>query len=409
MYAGKLMSKHLWYGISLAYAFLIALTVSACAGPGNAQGVSAPIGPTTYSASQPNPESSRLSPCVLRNISLGFTPSGMTLDPGTNRLFVSDGYSRIWSFNGSTLAVIHVWGNLASPTGLSFGSETGGLYAADLLGSTVSVINGTSNLLAASIPVPAEPSYVVYDTTTHRLFVSSIGDVYEEHGYVSMIDPQTNTVLRSVQVGASPYGMAFNPSTGTVYVANADSNNVTIINGTSGAIEGSIPVGAYPTLVAFDSESGSIYVADAGANVISVIDAKTNVVAGTIADSSGYGIRGLTTDPKSGELLVLNQEGLAEIDPLNGALRVSLDLNHPWVGVLDAAEGLYYVGGESENLFVVSLSGTCSTPPGPGLLGLPDDEGLMVIGSVVTVALATAVVAIWRRGRRKRKARERVK
>jgi DNA-binding beta-propeller fold protein YncE len=44
-----------------------------------------------------------------------------------------------------------------------------------------------------------------------------------------VIDPATNTVVATIPVGDAPRGIAFNPNNGNLYVANIDSNSVSVI------------------------------------------------------------------------------------------------------------------------------------------------------------------------------------
>jgi DNA-binding beta-propeller fold protein YncE len=45
-----------------------------------------------------------------------------------------------------------------------------------------------------------------------------------------VIDGSTNQVVGSILVGSGPSSVAFNPSNGYVYVANSDSNTISIIS-----------------------------------------------------------------------------------------------------------------------------------------------------------------------------------
>src|SRR6266700_3710580 len=59
-------------------------------------------------------------------------------------------------------------------------------------------------------------------------------------------------VTSTVTVGTAPLGVAANPSTNTIYVANAASNTVSVINGRANEVTATIPVGAAPHGVAAD-------------------------------------------------------------------------------------------------------------------------------------------------------------
>ncbi len=54
----------------------------------------------------------------------------------------------------------------------------------------------------------------------------------------------------TIPVGAAPIGAAANRKTNTIYVTNADSNMVSVINGPTNTVVATIHVGAFPYGVA---------------------------------------------------------------------------------------------------------------------------------------------------------------
>jgi YVTN family beta-propeller protein len=68
---------------------------------------------------------------------------------------------------------------------------------------------------------------------------------------VSVIDTKTDTVIAAIQVGANPFGVAVTPDGRKVYVANAGSNTVSVIDTeTNTVVDPPISVGNAP--LAFD-------------------------------------------------------------------------------------------------------------------------------------------------------------
>ena len=47
---------------------------------------------------------------------------------------------------------------------------------------------------------------------------------------VSVIDPKTNTVVTTIPVGSNPIKVDVNPANGLVYVTNANSNTVSVVS-----------------------------------------------------------------------------------------------------------------------------------------------------------------------------------
>jgi YVTN family beta-propeller protein len=60
------------------------------------------------------------------------------------------------------------------------------------------------------------------------------------------IDPQTGKVLKSVDVGPRPWGVALSPDGRTLYTANGNSNDVSVVDVASFEVLSRIPVGEGP-------------------------------------------------------------------------------------------------------------------------------------------------------------------
>jgi YVTN family beta-propeller protein len=92
----------------------------------------------------------------------------------------------------------------------------------------VSVIDASTRTVTATVPVGKSPSGVAVDPGTHTVYVANYGD-----NSVSVIDASTLTVTATVPVGRGPRGVAVDPGTHTVYVTITSLSG----NGTVSAIE----------------------------------------------------------------------------------------------------------------------------------------------------------------------------
>jgi YVTN family beta-propeller protein len=117
-----------------------------------------------------------------------------------------------------------------------------------------------------TIPVGTFPFDVAFNPDNGFLYVANAGS-----NTVSVIDPATNTVVATITVGGSPIGIAFNPDNGFMYVANSGSNTVSVINPVTNTVVATIPVGATPFGIAFNPDNGFLYVTNQGGNTVSVI------------------------------------------------------------------------------------------------------------------------------------------
>src|SRR4051812_39431964 len=91
------------------------------------------------------------------------------------------------------------------------------------------------------------------------------------------------TTVTTITVGAGPRGVAVNPTTNRVYVANNGANTVSIIDGTNNTVLSTVPVGTQPRGVAVLPTLNRVFVANQGANSVSVLDGTTGALITTIA------------------------------------------------------------------------------------------------------------------------------
>lgn len=96
---------------------------------------------------------------------------------------------------------------------------------------------------------------------------------------VSVIDTGTNTVVQAIKVGNQPLAVAFTPDGSYAYVTNASSRTVSRIVTSTGTVDATIPVGKNPHGVAVKPLLGDYaYVGDLFSQALSKINVFTNVV-----------------------------------------------------------------------------------------------------------------------------------
>jgi YVTN family beta-propeller protein len=79
----------------------------------------------------------------------------------------------------------------------------------------------------------------------------------------------TNTL--PLPAGSAPFGIAFNPNNGNMYMTNFNTDSVSVISPSTNTVISTIPVGSAPFGIAFNPNNGNMYVTNAGGKTISVI------------------------------------------------------------------------------------------------------------------------------------------
>src|SRR5262249_2784601 len=100
---------------------------------------------------------------------------------------------------------------------------------------------------------------------------------------VSAIGTFSDTLLASVPVGKKPFGVAVDSASGRVYVSNAASDTVSVIDETTCTLSATVPVHRAPFGVGLDLDGTVAYVATAFANDVRLIDTARADVSRTIA------------------------------------------------------------------------------------------------------------------------------
>ncbi|MBP1991013.1 S-layer homology domain-containing protein [Paenibacillus eucommiae] len=141
------------------------------------------------------------------------------------------------------------------------------LLAAGLPGSRVEASASSSNVAAGR-----GPHAVAVNPDTNRIYVANV-----DSDSVSVLEDSDGGIVTvaTVEVGTTPYAVAVNPVTNKIYVANVDSDTVTVIDGvTNNTVE--VDVGTQPFAVAVNPVTNKIYIANIGDDTMTVIDGATN-------------------------------------------------------------------------------------------------------------------------------------
>jgi YVTN family beta-propeller protein len=194
------------------------------------------------------------------------------------------------------------------PAGIAYGQTPIGarLYVADNLsgpaggtagnppGSKVTVINPQTNAVTNTIDLGEhlQPIGVAFDRTGQRAFVTNwMGRS------VSVIDTATEAKTGDVQLSPGsnpaqadhPVAIAANPVRDEVYIANASSDTVSVIDSANPHLVDTIdvrlvhgPLGAIPDGLAVSPDGKTLYVAEAGEDAVAVVDLQNRTVKGFI-------------------------------------------------------------------------------------------------------------------------------
>jgi YVTN family beta-propeller protein len=153
----------------------------------------------------------------------------------------------------------------------------------------------------ATIRVGRDPRGVAVDPRTKTVYVANV-----QSGTVSLISARTNTVTATIPAGISfPFGIAADPKVKAIYVTSPTvPGRAAAISVKTRTVVARIRVGGIPLFLAANSKTASVYVANSSDNTLSVISGRTNTVTATIP--VGIFPNGVAANPKTNTIYVAN-------------------------------------------------------------------------------------------------------
>jgi len=176
----------------------------------------------------------------------------------------------------------------------------------------------------------------------------------------------------SISVAGTPTAVAVNPTNGFIYVANAATNKLQVINPTTNAIF-EIGVGTNPTGLSVSSDGKKIFVANSGSGTVTMVDSGGSTPKDasayktvTLQTGGGQGTSGVavipSSDPSSGYTVFATNtisNTVSEINTDTKEVSTITGFNAP-KGVVTSPEGTYiYVSNSGTN--TVSVLGGRTT------------------------------------------------
>jgi large repetitive protein len=259
---------------------------------------------------------------AVTTISLPGIPAGAAVDPGTDVAYVTvpgTGVAVIDLATDTLTATIPVG---VDPRSIAVDPDTGMVYVDNSHDDSVSVINGATNSVTATITgltsrATDSINGVAVDPVTDMVYVG----IYEGGGIsgVAAINGLTNTVTGTITgSGGYPESVAVDPATNTVYEACGSFLPYTllVINAATNSLSSTIPQPDTPEAIAVDPATDMFYVANYGETVTTYSGA-TDAVSGTV--NVGGLSYGLAVNPDTDTVYATPSINVNNVSLINGA------------------------------------------------------------------------------------------
>jgi YVTN family beta-propeller protein len=285
-----------------------------------------------------------------QSIALGDSFVGVAFDSAGQKLYVSGGANHdVKVFQRETGGQFRASRTYslpqAAPSGLALSPDGATLYVALNLKHALAIIDVESGAVheqAAGL----YPYTVSVTQDGSKVYVSNWGGrrakagdmtsapypvVIDKRGIaasgtVSVIDAKSRSLIKEIETGLHPSALALGNRNKRLYVANANSDTVSVIDTSLDAVTGAIPVGPYrkaplgssPNALALSGDERTLYVANAANNAVAVVSLSANksTVRGLIP--VGWYPTAVTLGKDEKRLFVASGYGFGSVAPMRG-------------------------------------------------------------------------------------------
>jgi YVTN family beta-propeller protein len=248
-------------------------------------------------------------------------------------------------------------------------------------------------------------AYVDANNVTHGYLMTGGPFAYVANinsNTVSVIDIQSTLPVSTIPVGSGPWGVAISPNGQQAYVTNNHGNNVSVINTVSNTVTATISVQSSPFGVAFTPDGTQAYVVNGSSNSVSVIDTASQTVVATVqVQSSPVAVAMALTS--NGTFAYVTNSGSNTVSVIsvgsNSVVQtIQVGSGPRWVATTPNSSLAYVENAGSNNVSVISVASntvTSTIPVGSGPFGAaftPDSSLAYVVnsGSDSVSVIATA-------------------
>ena len=269
----------------------------------------------------------------LATVETAFNPHEVVVTPEGDRSFVTCSLGgTLLTLDNETREVIDRFEHdlFDFPHGLAVRESAGELWLASTYSSRLFVFDLASGELLDQFPTHQEHSHMVtFSPDESRAYVANIGS-----DSVTVVACDERRVVADPPVGEGPEGIATDPDTGEILVANQDDGQLSVLDPETFDSRPAL-LGETPIRVVFDPDGRYALVPNRESNDVSVIDtefvrdndrrpwevARVPVgihPGGTVFDPAGG--RAFTANNKTNDVSVIDTETFAEIDRFDAGI-----------------------------------------------------------------------------------------
>ncbi|WP_020375135.1 YncE family protein [Sulfobacillus thermosulfidooxidans] len=250
----------------------------------------------------------------LGTIKIGGTLHTVMVDQQTNTVYVTDIQRGLLDvINAKTDQVTDEIAVGGHPHGLAVSNRLHEAFVSNVSLSEIEVINLKTNRVIKTIPVGPNPWGVTVNPVTDTIYAANTGinpfaaqsdqQLNPQGDSVTVINGHTFTVEATIPVGPHPWNLIADPVNNETYVGVSGAHEVAVL--AHNHVVQDITVGQSPHGLALDLPAHRLFVNDSLSNAVSVVNTRTNQVVQTLP--TGQQPQGVSVDSHTGTVYIMNQ------------------------------------------------------------------------------------------------------
>jgi YVTN family beta-propeller protein len=200
---------------------------------------------------------------VQNSAPVGTHNTDLAFDREARRIYAAN-------YTGNTVGVIDPaakqvlasWGTGAGPWAIAADGALRQIYTVNVEDNAVAVLSAVDgSFVREKIPLPdatTSAAVALVNSTNHRLYVTQ-GHAFGQ--FLTIIDGRRHAIVKSVRTGERPQGIAVDEDAGLIYVANRNSQSVSVLDANSEEVIAEFPTpGILPYSLALDPDWQQLYI-----------------------------------------------------------------------------------------------------------------------------------------------------
>jgi DNA-binding beta-propeller fold protein YncE len=174
----------------------------------------------------------------------------------------------------------------------------------------------------------------------------------------AVFDLKTMKILSTVETGANPDAILFEPGHKEVYTFNGAGKSATVFDAATGAVKATIPLPGKPEFAVVDVKAGRIYNNIEDTDSIVAIDTATHTVVNTWSIKPGEGASGLAIDLTNHRLFTVCDGQMVMLDSTSGKVLGTLAIGDgPDAAAFDPVTGYVFASASDGAMSVAKVVG----------------------------------------------------